>query len=424
MKISRILTRALSLVAACSMSLGMVGCLKKDDDGKINAKNLMDGITPRDVSELSDITPHNTGAADFALRLFKASAREGENTLISPLSVLYALSMTANGAEKETLAEMESVLGMRTGELNEYLYSYMKNLPQGEKYKLSVANSIWFRDDDRFTVNGDFLQTNADYYKADIYKAPFDDSTLKDVNNWVNGKTDGMIPEILDQISDQSIMLLVNALAFDAEWIDPYTKDQVRDGKFTKEDGTKQDASFMYGYEDSYIQDENAIGFVKYYSGAKYAFVALLPNEGVSVSDYVSTLDGEKVLRLLSSQKGADVSTAIPKFEIEYDVEMSKILQNMGMKEAFDGDKADFGKLGSSEAGNIYISRVIHKTFISVGEKGTRAGAATVVDMVESCMPMPQERKVVILDRPFVYMLVDCENNLPFFIGTMMDVGN
>lgn len=423
MKKSRIAAASLSIAILCSMALGMFGCLKKDDN-KINAKNMMDGVTPRYVSELSDITTHNIGAADFALRLFKASAKEDENTLISPLSVLYALSMTANGAEKETLAEMESVLGLSTGELNDYLYSYMKNLPKGEKYKLSVANSIWFRDDDRFTVNGDFLQTNADYYSADIYKAPFDDSTLKDVNNWVNGKTDGMIPEILDEISGQSIMLLVNALAFDADWIDPYTKDQVEDGKFTKEDGTKQDASFMYGYEDSYIEDENAIGFVKYYSGAKYAFVALLPNEGVSVSDYLSTLDGEKVLNLLSSQKMADVTTAIPKFETEYDVEMSQILKNMGMKEAFDGDKADFGKLGSSEAGNIYISCVIHKTFISVGEKGTRAGAATVVDMAENCMPVPQEKKNVILDRPFLYMLVDCENNLPFFIGTMMDVGN
>lgn len=423
MKISRIMTRALSLVAACSMSLGVVGCLKRDDTVEISAKNLMDGVTPRNVSELSDIASHNADAADFAIRLFKASAEEGENTLISPLSVLYALSMTANGAEKETLAEMERVLGMSQDELNLYLYTYMKNLPQGEKYKLSIANSIWFRDDDRLAVNGDFLQTNADYYGADIYKTPFDDSTLKDVNNWVNQKTDGMIPKILAEIPGSAIMYLVNALAFDAEWIDPYTKEQVSDGKFTKEDGTKQSVSFMHSMESAYIEDENASGFVKRYKGG-YAFVALLPNEGVSVSDYISTLDGEKVLRLLNSQTRADVTAAIPKFETEYDVEMSQILQNMGMIEAFDGEKADFGKLGKSEAGNIFISRVLHKTFISLGEKGTKAGAATVVEMVENCMPQPLERKNVILDRPFVYMLVDCENNIPFFIGTMMDAGN
>ena len=116
MKKSRIAAASLSIAILCSMALGMFGCLKKDDN-KINAKNMMDGVTPRYVSELSDITTHNIGAADFALRLFKASAKEDENTLISPLSVLYALSMTANGAEKETLAEMESVLGLSTGEL-------------------------------------------------------------------------------------------------------------------------------------------------------------------------------------------------------------------------------------------------------------------------------------------------------------------
>ena len=415
---TRISLIIVSLFLICAMAVNLTGCATME----VQAKNLMEGITPNQVSALDDLSSQNTDVTDFAIRLFKASEESGKNTLISPLSVLCALVMTANGAEKETLAQMEEVLGMTTEELNLYLYSYMQNLPQGEKYKLSLANSIWFTEDERFTVNQNFLQTNADYYGADIYKAPFNDQTCKDINNWVKQNTDEMIPEILDEIPADAIMYLVNALAFEAEWSEIYEKQQVREGKFTKEDGTKQDVELMYGVEGTYLEDENATGFKKYYKGGKYAFVAMLPNEGVSVSDYVASLNGESLNTLLNNTQHTTVHTAIPKFETEYNVEMSAILKDMGMTKAFDIYNADFEGLGTSTAGNIFINRVLHKTFISVGEKGTKAGAATVVEMADGAAAEPQEPKEVYLDRPFVYMLIDCENNIPFFIGTMMDV--
>ena len=417
MKKPRISLVIISLLLVCAMAVNLTGCTMK-----VQAKDLMEGITPNNVDALDDLSSQNADVTDFAIRLFKASNENGKNTLISPLSVLCALAMTANGAEEETLAQMEEVLGMTTDELNLYLYSYMKNLPQGDKYKLSLANSIWFTEDERFTVNQDFLQTNADYYGADIYKAPFDKQTLKDINNWVKQNTDGIIPEILDQIPPEAIMYLVNALAFEAEWSEIYEKHQVKDGEFTKEDGTKQDVKFMYGSEGTYFEDEKATGFMKRYKGGKYAFVAMLPNEGVSVSEYIASLDGESLNALLANPQYATVRTSIPKFETEYKVEMSDILQSMGMTEAFDMYNADFEGLGTSTGGNIYISRVLHKTFISVGEKGTKAGAATIVEMKDGAAAEPTEPKEVYLDRPFVYMLVDCENNIPFFIGTMMDV--
>ena len=413
---TRISLVIISLLLVCAMAVNLTGCTMK-----VQAKDLMEGITPNQVNALGDLSSQNADVTDFAIRLFKASEERGKNTLISPLSVLCALAMTANGAEKETLAQMEEVLGMTTEELNLYLYSYMQNLPQGEKYKLSLANSIWFTEDERFTVNQDFLQTNADYYGADIYKAPFNDQTCKDINNWVKQNTDEMIPKILDEIPADAIMCLVNALAFEAEWSEIYEKQQVRDGKFTKEDGTKQDVELMYGVEGTYLEDENATGFKKYYKGGKYAFVAMLPNEGVSVSDYVASLNGESLNTLLNNTQHTTVHTAIPKFETEYNVEMSAILKDMGMTKAFDIYNADFEGLGTSTAGNIFINRVLHKTFISVGEKGTKAGAATVVEMADGAAAEPQEPKEVYLDRPFVYMLIDCENNIPFFIGTMMD---
>ena len=416
MKKTRISLVIVSLLLVCAMAVNLTGCTME-----VQATNLMEGITANNVDALDDLSSQNADVTDFAIRLFKASNESGNNTLISPLSVLCALAMTANGAEEETLAQMEEVLGMTTEELNLYLYSYMKDLPQGDKYKLSLANSIWFTDDERFTVNQDFLQTNADHYGADIYKAPFDNQTLKDINNWVKQNTDEMIPEIFDQIPPEAIMYLVNALAFEAEWSEIYEKNQVRDGEFTKEDGTKQNVEFMYGSEGTYLEDEKATGFMKYYKGSKYAFVAMLPNEGVSVSEYIESLDGESITALLTNRQYATVDTSIPKFETEYDVEMSAILQAMGMADAFNVSTADFTGLGTYTDMNIYISRVLHKTYISVGEKGTKAGAATVVEM-ECVSAMPTEPKEVYLDRPFVYMLVDCENNIPFFIGTLMDV--
>ena len=407
--------RVFAMIVA--MLLLVTGC-----SPKIQGEDLMREVKQdeKPVVQMSEV--NSVALTDFAVRLFQASAEEGNNTLISPLSVLSALAMTANGAKEDTLSQMESVLGMKTEELNQYLYSYINALPQGEKYKLNLANSIWFIDDERFTVKEGFLQMNKDFYGADVYKAPFDNTTVKDINNWVKEKTDGMIPEILDKISHNEVMYLINALAFEAEWASAYRGNQIRDGIFTKEDGQKQDVKFMCADENVYLEEENATGFVKYYKDNKYAFVALLPKEGVSINEYVKSLNGENLNRLLTNSLNTTVKTSIPKFESEYLTEMSEVLNKMGMTDAFDGDKADFTGLGTSAKGNIYINRVLHKTFISVAEKGTKAGAVTVVAMGEKTAFVEEEPKIVCLDRPFVYMLIDCESNVPFFVGTMMNL--
>lgn len=417
MKKTKLCLITISLVLLCAMAVNLTGCATT-----VHAEDLMEGVTPNSVTALDDLGSNSADVTDFAIRLFKQTNENGKNTLISPLSVLCALAMTANGAEGETREQMEEVLGMSVEELNLYLYSYINSLPQGEKYKLSVANSIWFTDDDRFTVNQDFLQTNADYYGADIYKTPFDKQTLKDINNWVKNETDNMIPKVLEDIPDAAIMYLINALAFEAEWTEIYEKNQVRDRTFTKEDGARQDVELMYSTEGKYLEDENATGFIKYYKERKYAFVALLPNEDVTVSEYINSLDGESLAAMLANAESRTVETAIPKFETEYDTEMSDILEAMGMSNAFNVTFADFSGIGDSTEGGIYISRVIHKTYIQVGEKGTKAGAVTAIETNDGSAGSPDEVKQVYLDRPFVYMLIDCETNIPFFIGTMMEV--
>jgi len=416
MKKTRIVYVITSLLIICVIAINLTGC-----SNKVPTEDLMKGITPNEVEANEDLSLNNANVTNFAIRLFKECEISGENTLISPLSVLCALAMTANGAENETLKQMETVLGMTTEELNLYLYSYMNNLPQDDNYKLNLANSIWLNENNGFTANQDFLQTNSDYYGADIYKATFDKQTCADINNWVKEKTDEMIPKILDQIPRDAIMYLINALAFEAEWNEIYTEHNVKEGKFTKEDGTTQDAQFMHNKEIIYLEDEKATGFMKYYYGRKYAFVAMLPNKNISVSDYVDYLNGESLNTLLNNPKYITVNASIPKFETEYNINMTEILKNMGMTEAFEIQNADFNGFGSSANGNIFISRVLHKTFISVAEEGTKAGAATAVEMQEAEIESP-ETKEVYLDRPFVYMLVDCENNIPFFIGTMMNI--
>ena len=419
---------ACSALLLLSMTLGLAGCGAKPaqpqqhPSGITQTGDLMKDITARTPEGVDDLTADSAVLTDFAVRLFQAGQRGGENSLVSPLSVLCALAMTANGAQGETRAQMEEVLGMKVEELNEYLYTYMRDLPSDEKYKLDLANSIWFTDNESFTVNRDFLQTNADYYGADLYKAPFNDATCKAINDWVNEKTDGMIPQILDRIPADAVMYLVNALAFEAEWAEPYLEHQVREGDFRLSLDEAETVEFLYDREHAYLETDNATGFLKYYMGGQYAFAALLPNEGVTVAELVNSLDGAQLHELLNHPVSVPVDTAIPKFETKFDVELSEALADMGMPLAFDGDRADFTALGTADE-NIYISRVLHKTFISVTEQGTKAGAATVVEMAKNTSIGPgfDEVKKVYLDRPFVYMLVDMRTGTPFFIGTMMD---
>ena len=410
--------KLIALLLVFAMALGMTAC------SQVSANDLMKDVPAKAVDVLHDMDAGAAAAADFGVRLFQTSMEEGKNTLISPLSVLYALAMTTNGADGETLAQMEQVLGMDVDNLNSYMLAYLDLLPESKDYKLSLANSIWFKDDPDFIVEQRFLQTNADYYGAGAYKAAFDEGTRNDINNWVKEHTDGMIPEILDEIPDEAIMYLVNALAFDAKWADEYEEHQIREGRFTMEDGTRQDVDMMHSDEYTYLEDDLATGFIKYYKDRKYAFVAMLPNEGVTVSQYVDSLTGEHLRELLNNPQDVTVFASIPKFETEYGIEMSEVLQEMGMTDAFDYRVADFSKLGTYNVDgmNICINRVLHKTFISVSEQGTRAGAATAVEMVAEGAMEIVEFKEVVLDRPFVYMLIDCETNLPFFIGTMMNV--
>ena len=388
--------------------------------GDFETVDLMNGIVPRQRSgSPAPITDDAaTAATDFALRLFR-EAYDGKNTLISPLSAMLALAMTANGAKGDTLAQMESAFGTSLDELNEFFYSYRAGLTQTEKSKLTLANSIWLRGD--YDVLPAFLQTNADYYGADAFRAAFDEETVGEINEWVNEKTDGMIPELLDGISRDTVLYLINALAFDAEWDHPFSSSATKSGKFTKENGKEVNVDYMNGKEIGrcYLSNDQAQGIFKYYAGGKYAFVALLPNEDVSLSDFVASLDGESLRSLLTKPwGGVEVNVTLPKFEVKYTVDLSAAVKRMGMTSAFDYD-ADFSGITTMPEG-VYVGSILQKTFLSMNEKGTRAGAATALEM-KALSVDPPKQMTVRFTRPFVYMLVDTRNYLPLFIGTLND---
>jgi serpin B len=380
------------------------------------------GQTP----QARDISVHEIAdTAEFSVELFKKAYEEtqGENTLISPLSVLLALSMTANGADGVTLSEMESVLGGGADitKLNEFLFSYVQELYSGEGSKLGIANSIWMKDNNSFSVKEEFLQTNKAYYGADIFKSAFDDSTLTDINNWVNNNTDGLIEEIIDEISEDAVMFLINAIIFDAEWERVYYENNIHSRDFTAYNGEIQSVQMMYASEWQFISDKKATGFIKPYKGNHYSFAALLPNEGVSIDDYVGSLTGGELIKTLENVQQTEVRTVLPKFSFDYDLSMNGVLEAMGIEQAFMPDKADLSKLGLSEKGDLFISEVKHKTFIEVDELGTKAGAVTMVEIKAN--GVFSEPKAVILDRPFVFMLIDNNQNLPIFIGVVNSVG-
>ena len=389
----------------------------------VRAIDLMDGVSSNHVDARPADAAFTDNVADFSIELFKISMEETENSMISPLSVMLALSMAANGARGETLAQMEALLGrdIPLEALNEYLYSYVSGLQSEDNSKLHIANSIWFRDyEDILQVEPDFLQRNADYYGAAAYRSAFDAQTLKDINNWVKANTDGMIDEMLSEIKAEHMLFLINAITFDAEWLDMYSEYNISKGDFTDINGVVKSVDLMRSSEYLYINEETATGFIKPYVNGGYSFVALLPKPGISIYEYVESLTGTGFLDMIDRAKGnlIKIETFMPKFEYEYEITMNGVLESLGMTNAFDRGLADFRDMAASPVGNLFIGEVLHKTFISVDERGTRAGAATSVNAELLSGPLATVR----LDRPFVFAIIDDATNIPIFMGTLMTV--
>ncbi|MDE6775718.1 MAG: serpin family protein, partial [Ruminococcus sp.] len=393
-----------------------------DQNLDYTAKNLCDDIQAGDISGISLDSTFALSQTGFALDLFQHEYKNGTNTLISPYSVMQALAMTANGADGQTKTDMEKVLGgIPVETLDAYLYTQRISQPDSERCKLKTANSIWVKNDGTIKVKPDFLQTVKDNFDSAVFEAAFDNTTVDDINKWVNINTDEMIPSLLKDIPEAAVMYLINAVSFDAEWQTQYDSTyNVGKGTFTAYDGTKQSCDMMHSREYDFISDDNSIGFMKDYSGGRYAFAAILPNENISIDDYIAGLTPESLHEMFGNSKYKKISASLPKFSYDYNSTLSKSLKDMGMESAFDARLADFSKMGETVTGMLFINDVKHKTHIDVNESGTKAAAVTSVEMNAGDSADPPIE--ITLNRPFVYCIVDTEVDVPIFIGTLNSI--
>lgn len=394
----------------------------------IGAKKLSKGafLPEQNGKELTD--EFTSAHMKFGIDLFKGSyAKKSENALVSPLSVAMALTMAANGAKGETLAQIEKVLGggMSVDELDQYLSYYKASLENNEIVDIELANSIWYREKSAYNVKEDFLNKNMECLNAVAYEAPFNDDTVDDINNWVCKNTKGMIQSLLDKELkplDPLEMCLINTVYFDAEWDRIYTGSSPM--TFTNINGTESKPEGLYSHEYFYLESDNYTGFKKEYKDGRYSFVGILPDEGIDFNQFVEELDPEELRKTVSSpivstaQDRFELHVSMPMFKEGYGLSISEILQDMGIKDAFQLNKADFS--GMTDMGGLFVSDVYHKTVIDVNKTGTTAAAVTAVMMAGAAIP-PRIINVD-MDRPFVYMIYDNEADIPLFIGSVTNL--
>ena len=407
-------------IAACTLPFS--GCGKivgnaSDKDAKSGAvRNLTENISKNDSDSKAADKEFKAAAASFSADLFKYNYSNGKTTLVSPLSVLTALALVQNGAQGNTLAQLEQALGgLDRDTLNAYMRAYCDFLTESDELK--IANSVW--TDSSVEAKQTFLQKAVDSYSAQIFSAPLSSKkTVSSINSWVKKNTDGMIPKIIENADRDAVMMLVNAIAFDAKWETPYTNDDIEKLEFNSYSGKSKKTEFMCSTESVYLSDSDAVGFMKPYKNGRFAFAALLPDENTGIDDYVASLSGEKLMKIFSSAKrDNEVNVKMPKFRAEYSTQLIDTLKKMGVKDAFDNKTADFSSLVENR--DAYIATVVHKTFIEVDENGTRAAASTLVGADTMSLMEPYS---VCLNRPFVYMIVDTETNLPLFIGVQTEI--
>lgn len=413
----------MSVLSLAACILPFSGCGKTV--GKVHNKgvksgavrDLTEGISKNESASKAPDDEFKAAASSFAAELFKDNYSKGKTTLVSPLSVLTALALVQNGAQGNTLAQLEQALGgLDRDTLNKYMRAYCDFLSAGDELK--IANSVW--TDSSVEAKQAFLQKAVDSYSAQIFSAPLSSKkTVNSINSWVKKNTDGMIPKIIENADRDAVMMLINAVAFEAKWETPYTNDDIEKLEFNSYSGKSKKTEFMCSTESVYLSDSDAVGFMKPYKNGRFAFAALLPDEDVSIDDYIASLSGEKLMKIFSSaKKNEEVDVKMPKFKAEYSTQLIDTLKKMGIEDAFDRKSADFSSLIDKNDG-AYIGTVMHKTFIEVDQEGTRAAAATLVGISKMSMPAINP---VCLNRPFVYMIVDTETNLPLFIGVQTEI--
>ena len=417
---------SLALTAALSLSL-LSGCgqaAARYEELTADAVYAVNYDGPPELAQAVD-----QAAASLGLDLVRAVRAEGEpSPLLSPLSILLALSMAANGAEGDTLAQMEAVLSGGSGldVLNAVCQELTRTYEElGGSTECSVANSLWV--DPEGQIREDFIGRCAGIFDAQVFSAQLSaPGIVPALNGWVSDHTNKMIPRIVDQPFDESTAaLLVNALYLKNTWSVEFDPLDTAERTFTHAGGETEEMDFLRHFDRSfpYLETEDSVGALLPYDDGRLAFLALMSAEvGVDFGAWLEGLSGEELSRLVrSAGEGEDtlfLRLTLPKFEAEWHGELQDILSALGLDLAFDGDRADFSRMGEYPGG-YSLGQVIHAARIEVNERGTEAAAATVVAASDAAAPMEEPEGVELdFDRPFLYGIVDRQNGVPLFLGT------
>ena len=421
--------RLLSLTLACTILLSLLsGCGVAAD---------YEVLTADPVSVNYDAPPELARTAEAAMAslgldlLRDTRDQLGEPALVSPLSVALALSMAANGAGGDTLAQMEAVLSGGAG--LDVLNALCRDLTDsyehlGGSTECSIANSLWV--DPEGGIYEDFIGRCIGIFDAQVIQAELSDpGIVPALNGWVSDHTDGMIPEIVSEpFPEEAAALLVNALYLKNTWAAEFDPNQTMERTFTHGDGSEERMDFLRHFDRSlpYLETADSVGALLPYDDGRLAFFALMPRlypDSPDFEAWLAGLDGAELGRLVrDSRDRADffLRLSLPKFESEWKGELKDVLTALGLELAFDDTGlADFSLLGDNPYG-YYLSQVIHATKLEVNEEGTKAAAATVVEApAGSAAPLEEPQGIELdFDRPFLYGIVDLENGVPLFLGT------
>ncbi len=427
--------RWIALVLVCSMLTACGGGSKMLVPAKVEptehgteSDNLSGNGTAEPVdSEPLAITDENAVWL-FSHRLLQENINE-TNPVLSPVSAYLALGMVGLGAKGDTLAEFESTMGAgfetTAAELMQGIPSWMKAKEEEKTLPLSVANSVWV--DETMNPEEAWLAEVNDIFTTEVYQGVLSsEATKRDINKWVEKKTNSLIKEFLREPLDvETKLALFNTIYFKGEWVSDFEKNSTYKEDFTTTDGSVKKVDMMhdYGRNEMYLKNDVLDGVVMDYRNGSMAMVALKPTAGQTVREMYENLTYEALIELWDTVTYKNINLKLPKFEVEFDKSLNKTLQNMGLKLAFDSEKADFTGLGYTDNGlPLYISLVRQKAVVKLDEEGTEAAAVTMVVMNECTSAESTEKPIdVFFDEPFLYIIMDMKSRTPLFMGIMDD---
>jgi serine protease inhibitor len=355
---------------------------------------------------------------EFAFEIFKeiVAQETDTNIFISPLSISYALGMCYNGANGLTEDSMRQTLcygDMTDQQINATYKTLTRTLSTIDpKVIIEIANSIWHKTG--FEVEDDFINVNQQYFDSEVTEANFADPAVCDrINAWIEDKTHDKIQDMLDcPIDPMVVMYVINAIYFKGTWTYEFDKDETIEQDFYLADNSTTLCKMMKQrnkFSNLFTDDFKAIDLP--YGNAGYSMTVFLPAEGKTTADFISELSEDNWKNWLDSFSTDSVTLRLPKFKIKYGTELKDVLTILGMGIAFSG-MADF--TGITRFGGIYISRVLHNTFVQVDEEGTEAAAVTVVEFRDTAF---EPGKYMCVDRPFVFVIHDNYTGTILFMG-------